>query len=231
MHGAAKIHLKAVFSMRRIAYLTFLIFAATAAQAQSHGSKRPPELEKWNVWAGDWSLSGKAKDSPTGPEYKVDWHLHEHWILNGFFMQVDQTWKGSGPELRALEILSFDPVRKVHTVSGFSSDGSTWALTASFKGTGLVERGESRGPGGELIRCQTTWTFSEDRMALSGMQECERNGVRWTAIDVRGRKSRVTKSGCCPPPSPSICRPCTGPDSSCRGAKGGKSSTARISRP
>jgi hypothetical protein len=179
--------------VKRIANLTFLIFAAASAQGQSSGPTRPAELEKWDVWAGDWSLSGKAKDSPAGPEYKVDWHLHEHWILGGFFMQVDQTWKGNGPELHSLEILSFDPVRKIHTVSGFSSDGSTWSLTANFEGAMLVENGESRGPGGELTKCQTTWNFSDDRRALSGTQECEQNGVRWTAIDVRGTKSKIAK--------------------------------------
>jgi hypothetical protein len=180
-------------TVKRIASLTSLIFAAASAQGQSSSATRPPDLEKWDVWAGDWSLSGKAKDSPTAPEYKVDWYLHERWILDGFFMQVDQTWKGNGPELHSLEILSFDPVRKIHTVSGFSSDGSTWSLTAVFKGAMVVENGESRAPDGGLTKCQMTWTFSDDRMALSGTQQCEENGVRWTAIDVSGRKSKVTK--------------------------------------
>jgi hypothetical protein len=105
-------------------------------------------------------------------------------------MQVDQSWKGNGPELHSLEILSFDPVRKVHTVAGFSSDGSTWSLIATFDGARLVENGESRGQDGELTRCQMTWMFSDDRMAVSGIQECEQNGTRWRAIDVRGRKSK-----------------------------------------
>jgi hypothetical protein len=164
-----------------------LVLAAASAQGQA---TRPQELEKWDVWAGNWALSGKAKDTPTGPEYRVDWHLHEHWILGGFFMQVDQTWKGNGPALHSLEILSFDPARKVHTVAGFSGDGSTWSLTATFNEARLVESGESRGPDGELTRCQMTWMFSDDRMAVSGIQECEQNETRWRAIDVRGRKSK-----------------------------------------
>ena len=102
--------------MKHIANLTLLVLAAASAQGQT---TRAQELEKWDVWAGNWTLSGKAKDTPTGPQYSLDWHLHERWILGGFFMQVDQTWKGNGPELHSLEILSFDPVRKVHTVAGF----------------------------------------------------------------------------------------------------------------
>jgi len=105
-------------------------------------------------------------------------------------MQVDQIWKGIGPQVHSLEILSFDPVRKIHTVAGFSSDGSTWYLTATFNGRVVIEKGESRGPDGVLTRCQTTWVFSDALTALSGSQECAQNGVRWKAIDVRGRKGQ-----------------------------------------
>lgn len=169
-----------------------LMFVAAFAQGKPSNPTPPPELKKWDVWAGDWALSGKAKDKPKGPEYKVDWHLHEHWILGGFFMQVDQTWKGNGQELHSLEILSYDSVRKIHTSSGFSSDGSTWSLTATFDEATLIENSESRGPDGELTRCQTTWVFGNDRMALSGTQECEQDGVRWKAMEVKGTKSKVT---------------------------------------
>lgn len=58
----------------------------TFAYAQSPAPTPPTEIKKWDVWIGDWALSGTAKDTPTGPEYKVNWHLHEHWILNGFFV-------------------------------------------------------------------------------------------------------------------------------------------------
>jgi len=179
--------------MTRIAPAIFLMIVAASAQGQSSNPTPPPEIRKWDVWAGDWALSGKAKDNPGAPEYKVDWYLHEHWILGGFFMQVDQTWKANGAELHSLEILSYDRVRKIHTGSGFSSDGSTWSLTATFDKAMLVENGESRAPDGGLTRCETTWKFSDDRMALSGTQECEQNGVRWRALEVSGRKSTVTK--------------------------------------
>ena len=115
--------------MKRAASVILLMVAAASAQGQSSNPMPPPELKRWDIWTGDWALSGMAKDRADGPEYKVDWYLHEHWILGGFFMQVDQTWKGSGPELHSLEILSYDPVRRLHTSSGFSSDGSTWSLT------------------------------------------------------------------------------------------------------
>jgi hypothetical protein len=168
---------------------TLLLFATASAQAQSSSPTPPPEVKKWGIWIGDWELSGTAKDTPTGHEYKVNWALHERWILGGFFVQVDQTWKGDGPELHSLEILSYDPIKKIHTSSGYSSDGSTWTLTATFDGATVKEQSVSNGPDGQATTCNTTWVFSGDRKSLSGTQECELNGVRWTAIRVSGTKS------------------------------------------
>jgi hypothetical protein len=121
----------------------------------------------------------------------VRWRLHEHWILNGFFMQADQTWKGNGQELRYMEILSYDADQKIYTDSGFGSDGSTWSLTATFKGETMIESGKTKGPDGEVTKCQMTWVFGENGTDLSGTEICEKNGVRWKAVDVRGTKSRV----------------------------------------
>jgi hypothetical protein len=176
--------------MQCTAIAILLMCAVASALGQSSNPPPPPEMKQWDVWIGDWALSGKAKDRPDGPSHTVDWQLHEHWVLDGFFVQVDQTWKGNGLELHSLELLSYDPIKKIHTISGFSSDGSTWSLTARFNNTTVVENGESRGSDGQLTKCQTTWTFTNDRMGLSGTQVCEQNGVRWTAIDVRGKKSR-----------------------------------------
>ena len=163
---------------------------STCAYGQSSSPTPPPELKKWDVWIGDWNLSGTAKDTPTGPEYKVNWHLHEHWILNGFFVQVDQTWKGNGQELHSMEILSYDPVKKIHTVSGFSGDGWTWALTATFNKTTTTEEGVSTGPDGAIVTSRIDWQFSSDGKTLSGTQQSEQNGVRWTAFTANGTKSR-----------------------------------------
>jgi hypothetical protein len=104
----------------------------------------------------------------------VNWHLHEHWILNGFFLQVDQTWKGNGQELHSLEILSYDPVKKIHTSSGYSSDGSSWRLTASFDSGTTIEVGESKGPDGQITTCRTTWLFGDDRTDLSGRRNASK---------------------------------------------------------
>jgi hypothetical protein len=168
-----------------------IVFAGTSCiVAQTSAPSPSPEVRKWDIFEGDWVLSGTAQDAPTGTTYKVDWTLHEHWILGGFFMQVDQVWKRNGQESHALEILSYDPVRKVHTSSGYASDGSAWNLTASFRDNTVIEESVSQNPAGQPTTCHTTFVFSADHTSLSGTQECEENGARWTAFRVKGNGSR-----------------------------------------
>jgi hypothetical protein len=169
-----------------------LTFVSTSAHGQSSSPTPPPELKKWDVWIGDWKLSGMAKDTPTGPEYKVNWYLHEQWILGAFFVQIDQTWEANDHKLHAMEILSYDPVKKIHTVSGFSSDGWTWAMTATFDKTKNTEERVATGPDGAIVKSRIDWEFSSDGKTLSGTQQSEQNGVRWTAFTVKGTKSKMT---------------------------------------
>ncbi len=180
--------------MKRIAAgigTLILVSVAVCAQAQSSKPTSPPELKKLNAWIGDWVLSGTAKDKPGGPEYKVNWRLHERWILNGFFLEVHQIWKGDGQEQRALEILSYNSGKKIYVDSGFGSDGSKWSLTATFQGATMIENGETKGPDGETTKCQMTWMFRNHGTGLSGTEVCEKNGVRWKAVDVTGTKSEL----------------------------------------
>ncbi len=173
--------------------LMILMFVV-AAHGQSSTPKPAPELKQWDVWVGDWTTTGTAKDTPTGPEYKVEWHTHCHWILGGFFLQWDSTWKGNGVESRWLEIGFFDPIKKIHTISGFSSDGSSWTGTVTFQGKdSQVENFTGTTPDGEVSTCRNTWHSSPDGMAASGTEECEQNGVRWTGFKVKGTKSKTTQ--------------------------------------
>jgi hypothetical protein len=106
-----------------------------------------------------------------------------HWTLGGFFLEWDSTWTANGVELQFLEIAAYDPIKKVYSVSGFASDGSTWALTSTFdKDTWVDESADG---------CRNTFHFSSDGMAASGISECEQKGVRWTGFQVTGTKSKT----------------------------------------
>ena len=166
-----------------------LVLGASSAHGASPNPRLPPELKKLDVWVGNWSLSGTARDQPDGREYSLRWTLHERWVLNRSFLQVDQTWKGNGQTQRSLEMLSYDPVKKLYTDSGFGSDGSTWSLTAVFDGATMIETGQSKGPDGVMTSCRMAWVFSNDRTSLSGTERCDKGGTRWQAVKVAGTKS------------------------------------------
>ena len=51
---------------------------AVLARQPSAPPEPAPEPRNWEVWVGDWTMAGTAKDSPTEPEYKVDWRLQAH---------------------------------------------------------------------------------------------------------------------------------------------------------
>jgi hypothetical protein len=89
-----------------------------------------------------------------------------------------------------MEILAYDPVKKIHTVSGFSGDGWSRALTATFDKKTTTQEGVATGPDGAIVTSRIDWELSSDGRALSGTQQSEQNGVRWTAFTVKGTKSR-----------------------------------------
>jgi hypothetical protein len=163
--------------------------AIPASSSPAQAPKPGAELDERGLWVGDWTLAGTAKDTPTGPEYGLVWHLHGRRILGGFFVQIDQVWQGKGPEQHALEILSYDTINKIYRSSGFQSDGTAWVATATFDGRTYVENGTTRAADGSAAKWRCTWTFSADKMAVSATQESEQHGARWTSLAVKGTKS------------------------------------------
>jgi hypothetical protein len=116
--------------------------------------------------------------------------MHGRWILGGHFVEVRSTWKGNGAEVSFLEILSYDAVRKIHAYSGFASDGGTWLMTTTFTPGTSIETGTYTAPDGKTAAMRNTWIVSADGMTMSGKEEMEQDGVRWTAFTVKGTKAK-----------------------------------------
>jgi hypothetical protein len=89
-----------------------------------------------------------------------------------------------------LEILSYDPVKKLPASYGFAADGSTWSATATFSGLNCVETGTTVTPAGKHLKWRVKFTISKDRRSVSGSQEVEQDGAKWTAFTVKGTKVR-----------------------------------------
>jgi hypothetical protein len=171
-----------------------LVAALAVASVPGPGFAEPqvpsvPRIE--DVMVGDWTMVGTAKDSPTGPEYKVTWKLHGRRILGGAFVQVDQAWKGNGQESHAMEIIAYDPASRTHSTFAFSDDRSHWVGTATYADDGtLVETGTTTGADGKVTTWRDTYVYSADRMSVTGTEEAEKDGVKWTTFTVKGTKAR-----------------------------------------
>jgi len=172
-----------------VAALMFCLPNLASSQAQA--PKSGPELDKLELWIGDWTLVGTAKDGPTEAEYKVDWRLRGRRILGGHFVQIDQVWQGNGPEQHCLEILSYDPINRIYNSSAFESDGTTWVSTATSDGGTYVENGTTRTANAAVVKWRCTWTFSADQTDVSGTLEREQDGAWWTSFTVMGTKAKT----------------------------------------
>jgi hypothetical protein len=178
--------------MRRIVILIFVLSACLIplvwTQAPTTGPSQ--ELQKLKLWAGVWLLEGTAKDTPTEPEYKLEWRMEGRWILGGRFLEVRGMWKGKSAESGSLEVLTYHPARRIHTISGFADDGTTWVATVTFTSGVCIETGTDTGPDGKIATWRNTWIVSPDGMSISGKEEREQGGVHWTAFTVKGTRTK-----------------------------------------
>jgi hypothetical protein len=179
--------------MKRMVFgvcVAVLVFSV-ALQAQTSGSQPSPEHKKLEVWAGNWTFQGEAKDSPSGPSYKIDCSWQGRWLPGGFFLEIHGTWKGQSGEDHYLEILGYDPVKKTYFGYVFFESGSLEIYTSTFNDRSCLESGTDYSRDGEAIKWRHAWNFSPDWMAVSGKCEVEADGKWWTSFEAKGVKRLI----------------------------------------
>jgi hypothetical protein len=180
--------------MKRVLLLT-LVWSLTACGANvphvaGPAANAAPALKSLDLWTGDWTLKGTAKDTPTSPEYQLVWRMRGRWILDGHAVEIQHDWRGAGPPLRALEILAYDLSKRTTILVGFGDDGTTWLGEAHFEGANLVETGSNTLPDGRVFTFRNTWIVAADRMSVSGRAEQTLDGVTWTGFAVTGTRAK-----------------------------------------
>jgi hypothetical protein len=150
-----------------------------AAQAEVPGQPGP-EYKKLEVWVGNWTIQGEAKDNLSGPTYKVNWTMKGEWLPGGYFLLINGSAQYPDREVRWLEILSYDPVKKTHMGHVFwLQGGGADTYTMTFKDRTILSGGQG---------WRQEWKFSPDGMSLTGKREREQDGKWWTTFDVKGVK-------------------------------------------
>jgi hypothetical protein len=174
-----------------IALSVMVLVFAVAVLAQMSASQPGPDYKKLEVWAGNWSFQGDAKDSPSGPTYKLDWTWQGRLMPGGFFLEIHGTWNGQSSEDRYLEIIGYDPIKKTYMGYVFHNSGTLEIYSSTFGDRSCIENGTDQSPDGKTAKWRHVWKFSPDWMSVSGICEVETDGIWWTAFDVKGVKTQA----------------------------------------
>jgi len=115
--------------MQRISLLlsVLVICFVTLVQAQTPAPKPDPDLQKLHVFVGRWTGDVETKAGPWGPGGKAAVLETGQMILEGHFLQVQDTWKGSPQQ--SLWIIGYDPANSHYSTTAYSSGGDTLSGT------------------------------------------------------------------------------------------------------
>ena len=72
-------------------FSSLLLLAAITPTAWMHAADQPqpgPEHKRLEVWVGEWTYEGEAKETPIGPAGKFAGKLTGRMVLNGFFLEA-----------------------------------------------------------------------------------------------------------------------------------------------
>ena len=150
--------------------------------------KPPPEVEKLDFFAGVWE-SEAVVHGELGKLSKYASTSHAEWMEGGFFLVEHWDFELDGAKGKELSLKGYDPVRKVYTYHGFTSNGD------AFYDTGIVNgdvwtwmRQERSGAQGRY----TIKITSAD--SYSFHFESSEDGRNWTTV-MEGAARKIGASG------------------------------------
>lgn len=166
----------------------WLVFAA-AALAQMQTPTPAPEIQKLDVFAGTWTLSGDLKPGAMGPGGTITENEKCEWMEGKFYLVCHTDFKGSMGGGTGVSILGYSTTDKMYTYREFNSwgefedsrgsvDGSAWTWTSNenFNGTPMKGRFTMK------ITSPTAYDFAFD---------VSQDGAKWTTVmDGKAAKSK-----------------------------------------
>ncbi len=165
------------------------LFLAAAAFAQMQAPTPAPEVQKLDVFAGSWTLTGDLKPGPMGPGGSMTENEKCEWMEGKFYLVCHTDFNGSMGSGTGLSVLGYSSNDKMYTYREFNSwgefedsrgsvDGSTWSWTSdeNFNGTPTKGRFTMK------ITSPTSYDFTFD---------ISQDGTKWTTVmDGKATKSK-----------------------------------------
>jgi hypothetical protein len=165
------------------------VFLAGSAFAQMEMPTPAPEVQKLDVFAGSWTLTGDLKPGPMGPGGTITENEKCEWMEGKFYLVCHTDFKGSMGGGSGLSILGYSTKDKMYTYREFNSWGEfedsrgslvgntwTWASDENFGGTPTKGRFTMK------VTSPTAYEFAF---------EVSQDGTKWTTVmDGKATKSQ-----------------------------------------
>jgi len=167
--------------MKRIVVtVSLLLLFAVSVQAQTEPPKPAPELKKnAEVFVGDWTLEGEAKETPLGPAGKVSGKLTIRWVLNGFFQEWKWVEKHVFGDIETIELNWYDAAAKSYPYQGFQDNGDLYSGSATVSGNVWNFSGVQNHNGIEY-KTRGVITIVSDGVSFTLKVEISTDGKTWT---------------------------------------------------
>lgn len=137
------------------AFMWLLVSISAVAQAPQQSASAPaptPQQQVMGYFAGDWTLTGTAKVSPSSPS--VPFHATEHgeWVPGGYFVEIHSVSHGPLGDVHGVRMMEYNPEKQVYTYNAYNSLGehqvaignvqsNTWTWNAEEKMNGVTTNG------------------------------------------------------------------------------------------
>jgi Protein of unknown function (DUF1579) len=176
--------------MKTIGMISALWSLLTAAAwAQMQVPTPGPEVQKLDVFAGIWTLTGDMKPGPMSPGGTITENEKCEWMEGRFYLVCHSDFKSSMGNGTGLSIMGYSTKDKTYTYHEFNSwgefedsrgslDGNAWTWTSNenFNGTPMKGRFTMK------VTSPTAYDFAFD---------VSPDGTKWTTvIDGKATKSK-----------------------------------------
>ncbi len=157
-------------------------FAGAAFAQQPNQPPNPgPELQKLQLWVGDWTYEGESQTTFLGPGEKYTGRVTGRSILNGYGLESVFHEQSPSGETQTVEVDTYDPATKSYPYISVSSDGSfsqgsftVNGSVATYEGTTMV--------GGNRYKARGTDAVAPDGMSGTMRGEISVDGKTWVLL-------------------------------------------------
>jgi hypothetical protein len=149
--------------------LLLLSNAVSQAPQQPSNSGPSPQQAAMGYFAGDWTLQGTAKISPTSPSAPFKGTERGEWVQGNYFLETHTKMSGPMGDLRATRVMEYNPQKNLYAYNVYNSLGehnmatgeflgNTWVWNAEEQLNGLTTKGRYT----ITIASPTSYTFKSE---------------------------------------------------------------------